>query len=147
MTRPGARTAWSYGAPAAVLAVASVLRLVGLGHPHELVFDETYYVKDAYTLMHLGYESAWPPDANTAFNAGRPDIYLTDPSFVAHPPVGKWIIAAGLAVFGADDAVGWRVSVAVAGILLVLLTMLVARRLFGGTLPAVLAGGLMAIDG
>ncbi|MEZ5190266.1 MAG: phospholipid carrier-dependent glycosyltransferase [Schumannella sp.] len=147
MTRPGARTAWEYGAPGAVLAVASVLRLAGLGHPHELVFDETYYVKDSYTLMHLGYEAAWPPDANAAFNAGSPDIYLTDPSFVAHPPVGKWIIAAGLAVFGADDAVGWRVSVAIAGILLVLLTMLVAKRLFDGTLPAVLAGGLIAIDG
>lgn len=147
MARRPARLAWEYGGPGIVLVVAALLRLVGLGTPHQLVFDETYYVKDAWTLMHLGYESAWPPDANAAFNAGSPDGYLTDPSFVAHPPIGKWIIAAGLAVVGADNPVGWRISVAIAGILLVLVTMLVARRLFGGTLPAVLAGGLMAIDG
>ena len=40
----------------AVVAVAAATRLVGLAYPHELVFDETYYVKDAWTLMHLGYE-------------------------------------------------------------------------------------------
>jgi len=148
MARPRARAAWNLGAPALVLLVAALLRLVGLGAPHELVFDETYYVKDAYTLSHLGYEAAWPADANLAFNAGSPDIHLTDPSFVAHPPVGKWIIAAGLAVFGATDPVGWRIAVALCGVLLVGLVMLVARRLFGGaTLPAVIAGGLMAIEG
>jgi dolichyl-phosphate-mannose--protein O-mannosyl transferase len=130
-----------------VLIVATLLRLVGLGHPHELVFDETYYVKDAYTLSHLGYEGSWPADANLSFNAGHPDIYLDSPSFVVHPPVGKWIIAAGLAIFGAGNPVGWRIAVAIAGILLVLLTMLIAQRLFRSTLLAVIAGGLLAIDG
>ena len=38
----------------------AVLRFWNLGHPHEIVFDETYYVKDAWTLLHLGYESTWP---------------------------------------------------------------------------------------
>ena len=78
-----------------MLLVAILTRLIGLGHPHELVFDETYYVKDAYTLSHLGYEGSWPADANLAFNAGHPEIYLDAPSFVAHPPIGKWIIALG----------------------------------------------------
>jgi dolichyl-phosphate-mannose--protein O-mannosyl transferase len=148
MTRPRARTAWRVGAPALVLLVAALLRLVALGAPHELVFDETYYVKDAYTLSHLGYEGSWPEGANAAFNAGHPEVFLPAPSFVAHPPIGKWIIAAGLAVFGAADPFGWRIAVALCGVLLVASTMLVARRLFGGaTLPAVIAGGLMAIDG
>jgi len=147
MARPGARRAWTWGGPAVVLLVATLLRLVGLGHPHELVFDETYYVKDAYTLAHLGYEGSWPPDANLGFNAGHPEIYLESPSFVAHPPIGKWIIALGLALFGAADPFGWRIAVAVCGILLVLVTMLLAKRLFRSTLLAVIAGGLMAIDG
>jgi dolichyl-phosphate-mannose-protein mannosyltransferase len=147
MTRPGARLAWTWGGPALVMLVAVLTRLVGLGHPHELVFDETYYVKDAYTLMHLGYEGSWPADANLAFNAGHPDIFLDAPSFVAHPPVGKWLIAIGLALFGAGDSFGWRISVAVCGILLVLVTMLLAKRLFRSTLLAVIAGGLLAIDG
>jgi dolichyl-phosphate-mannose--protein O-mannosyl transferase len=152
LERPRARALWQYGAPGAVLVLAALLRLVGLGSPHELVFDETYYVKDAYTLSHLGYEAAWPEDANTAFNAGHPDIYLQSPAFVAHPPIGKWIIAAGLALFGAADPVGWRIAVALCGVLLVLLVMLVARRLFAtaagpSTLAAVVAGGLLAVDG
>ena len=147
MARPGARRAWQWGGPAIVLLVAVLTRLIGLGHPHELVFDETYYVKDAYTLWQLGYEGSWPADADLSFNAGHPEIYLDAPSFVAHPPLGKWIIGLGLALFGAGDPVGWRIAVAVSGILLVLVTMLIAQRLFTSTLLAVIAGGLMAIDG
>lgn len=144
---PAARRAWRWGGPVAVTAVAAAARLVGLGHPDELVFDETYYVKDAYTLAQLGYEGSWPAGANAQFNAGDPGGYLTTASFVAHPPVGKWIIAAGMAVFGADDPVGWRVSVAIAGILLVVVTMAVAHLLFRRPLLTVIAGGLLAIDG
>lgn len=34
-------------APLLVTALAAVLRLANVGHPHQLAFDETYYVKDA----------------------------------------------------------------------------------------------------
>lgn len=147
MSRPGFRAAWRWGGPAAVTVVAAGTRLIGLGHPGSLVFDETYYVKDAYTLSQLGYEGSWPADANTAFEAGDPSGFSSTASFVAHPPIGKWIIAAGLALFGADDPVGWRVSVAVVGVLLVVLTMVVAHQLWARPLLTVIAGGLLAIDG
>lgn len=147
MSIPGAPRVWAWGGPTAITAVAAATRLIGLGHPESLVFDETYYVKDAYTLSQLGYEGSWPAEANVAFNAGDPSGYLSDPSFVAHPPLGKWIIAAGLAVFGADSTVGWRVGVALTGILLVVLTMAVAHVLWHRTTLTVLAGGLLAIDG
>ena len=147
LSRPGARRAWEWGAPALVTAVAAVTRLANLGHPGTLVFDETYYVKDAYTLSQLGYEGSWPKEANASFNSGLPDVYLSDPSFVVHPPIGKWIIAGGLALVGADDPVGWRISVALVGILLVVLTMFVAHLLFARPLLTVVAGGLLAIDG
>lgn len=144
---PLGRAAWTWGAPLAVTALAATLRLVGLAHPHELVFDETYYVKDAWTLLHLGYESRWPAEADASFEAGDTDRYLDGGSFVVHPPLGKWIIALGLAVFGAGDPFGWRVATALVGILLVVVTMLVAKRLFGSTGLASLAGLLLAIDG
>lgn len=136
-----------WGGPVAVTAVAAATRLIGLGTPETLVFDETYYVKDAYTLSQLGYEGSWPADANTAFNAGDPSGYQEAPSFVAHPPLGKWIIAGGLALFGADSSFGWRFSVALAGILLVVLTMAVAHVLWHRPILTVIAGGLLAIDG
>ncbi|WP_166867873.1 dolichyl-phosphate-mannose--protein mannosyltransferase [Salinibacterium sp. ZJ70] len=147
MADPRIRRAWTWGAPAAVIGVAAATRLIGLDNPHAIVFDETYYVKDAWTLSQLGYESRWADDANESFLAGDPNTYLRDASFVVHPPLGKWIIAAGMALFGTDSGFGWRVGMAVVGVLLVALTMLVAKRLFASTTLAVLAGALIAIDG
>ena len=124
-----------------------MLRLVGLANPHSLVFDETFYVKDSWTLLHLGYEGAWPDQADPRFNAGTVDTYTTDPEFVAHPPLGKWIIALGLAVFGAENSLGWRVSTAVVGILAVLLVAVLARTLTRSASLGTIAGLLFAIDG
>ncbi|MEO7146464.1 MAG: phospholipid carrier-dependent glycosyltransferase, partial [Terrimesophilobacter sp.] len=146
-THPAAARAWTWGGPIAITVLAGVLRLWNLGHPHSLVFDETYYVKDSWTLMHNGYESQWPAEADQSFNAGDVDGFLKAGSYVVHPPLGKWIIALGLAVFGAQDSVGWRISTALVGILLVVLTMVIAKGLFRSTLLATIAGGLLAIDG
>ena len=53
---------------AAVLTLAAgLLRFWNLAHPHELIFDETYYVKDAYSLWHFGYERSWGDDVDDAF--------------------------------------------------------------------------------
>lgn len=141
------RRLWHWGVPAVVLVVASVTRLWNLGAPRALVFDETFYVKDAWTLWNLGYEAQWSAEADTLFAAGNTDIFTTDPSFVVHPPLGKWLIALGMAAFGPENPVGWRISTAVVGILAVVLIMLIAKRLLGSTLLAGIAGGLMAIDG
>ncbi|MFF1877809.1 dolichyl-phosphate-mannose--protein mannosyltransferase [Leifsonia sp. NPDC058230] len=138
---------WYWGAPLGVTLLAAILRLWNLGNPHSLVFDETFYVKDAYTLMHLGYEGSWPDKADQQFNAGHTDIFSSDPSFVAHPPLGKWMIAIGLAVFGAGNSFGWRISTAIVGILAVLVVFLIARKLFRSTILATVAGVLMAVDG
>lgn len=138
---------WYWGGPIAVTLLAAVLRFWRLGDPRSLVFDETFYVKDAYTLMKLGYEGSWPANADQSFNAGKVDIYLTDGSYVAHPPLGKWLISLGLQVFGAENTVGWRISTAIVGILAVLVLVLIARQLFGSTVLATIAGGLLAIDG
>jgi dolichyl-phosphate-mannose--protein O-mannosyl transferase len=141
------RRLYTWGAPAVVVIVAAFTRLFNLGAPHSLVFDETFYVKDAWTLWNLGYSASWPVEADTSFNVGLTDIYETVGSFVVHPPLAKWIIGLGMAAFGPDSSVGWRISTAVVGVLAVVLLMVIAKKLFDSTLLAVIAGGLFAIEG
>jgi len=136
-----------WAGPLFVIGLAAALRLWNLGTPHELVFDETFYVKDAWTLFNNGYESTWPNRADALFAAGQTNIFTSNPSFVVHPPLGKWLIALGMAALGADSSWGWRIVTALIGVLAVALLMLIARRLFGSTLLAVIAGFLFAIDG
>ncbi len=145
--RPGATRALRWAAPTAVLAVAAGTRLWNLGDPATLVFDETYYVKDAWSLWNLGYEGAWPEDANAAWARGEPNGFTESAAFVVHPPLGKWIIGLGMALVGAEHPVGWRIATAIAGILLVALIMGVAWLLTRSVAVATIAGGLLAIDG
>jgi dolichyl-phosphate-mannose-protein mannosyltransferase len=147
LATPARQKLWYWGGPLAVTAIGAGLRLWDLGQPHSLIFDETFYVKDAWSLWNNGYETTWPAETDPRFAAGETNIFTTEGSYVVHPPLGKWLIALGMAAFGAHNAFGWRVSVAVAGILMVLLIALIARRLTGSTLLAVIAGGLLAIDG
>lgn len=144
---PARRRLWEFAGPAAVTLVAALLRFVGLWHPHAFVFDETYYVKDAWSLLHLGFEGKWPDDANARFLAGDTMIFTSDPSFVVHPPLGKWFIAFGMAVFGADSGFGWRFATALVGTLTVLLLIVVARKMTGSLAWSLVAGGLFALDG
>lgn len=128
-----------------VLLIAALIRLVNLDSPAELVFDEVYYVRDAWTMLNLGYESDWVGAAD--FADGGYNGYTSTGDFVAHPPLGKWIIALGLAAFGPANPFGWRIAVALAGIGVVVLVMVIARRLFGSLTLAALSGSLVAIDG
>ncbi len=132
--------------PLAVAVLAGILRFWRLGDPHALVFDETYSAKDALALLRTGVERNFLDDANDRLLAGNPDILTSGAGFVAHPPVGKWVIAAGEAAFGVDPF-GWRFSVALLGTLSVLLLARIARRLFRSTVLGVTAGLLLALDG
>ena len=131
-----------------VTLLAAVTRLWELGRPGSLVFDETYYVKDAYTLGREGTERQWPEDPNPAFEAGDVDSYLDQAAYVVHPPVGKWMIWLGMEAGGGPaNPFAWRLASAVVGILAVLLLVRIARRLFSSTVMGLAAGFLLAIDG
>ena len=147
LATPARQKLWYWGGPLAVTALGAGLRLWDLGQPHSLVFDETFYVKDAWSLFNNGYETTWPADTDPKFAAGETNIFKTDGSYVVHPPLGKWLIALGMAAFGPQNSFGWRISVAIAGILMIFLIAVIARRLTGSTVLAVIAGGLLAIDG
>jgi dolichyl-phosphate-mannose-protein mannosyltransferase len=133
--------------PVLVVLLAAGTRLWNLANPHSLVFDETFYVKDAYSLLNLGYEGSWPAEPNPSFEAGDTDIFTTDGSFVVHPPLGKWLISLGFLAYGVDNSLSWRIATAVVGILAVILLMAITHGLFRSPLVTTVAGTLMAIDG
>lgn len=138
---------WRWLAPTLVTVLAAVLRLWNLANPAAFVFDETYYVKDAWSQWNLGYASGWPDDANERFLGGETDIFTTTGSFVVHPPLGKMLIGLGMAIFGPESTFGWRIAAAVFGTATVLVLYLVAKNLSGSIAFASIAAGLMAIDG
>jgi dolichyl-phosphate-mannose--protein O-mannosyl transferase len=131
----------------AVTLLAAFLRLWHLGRPKAFSFDETYYAKDAWSLLHFGYARNYVDGANQRILDGHPlDQWSKGPEMVVHPEVGKWIIALGEKAFGMDPF-GWRVASAVVGSLMVLVMIRFARRVTGSALLGLLAGVLMCFDG
>lgn len=127
--------------------IAAFTRLWNLGSPHEIMFDETYYVKDAYSIWHLGYEGTWAQNANASFVRGNFSTLSPEASFVVHPPLGKWLIATGMELTGPASSWGWRLAVALAGIATVFLLCRLVWRLLPSPLLVGLAGLFLAIDG
>ena len=123
------------------------LRLWKLGTPKLFEFDETYYAKDAWALLHFGYAQGYTSDANTKILDGHTTGQWTgSPSMVVHPEVGKWLIALGEKAFGMDPF-GWRVASAVVGSLMVLVMCRMVRRMTGSTALGLVAGLLLSLDG
>ncbi|MCG5221182.1 phospholipid carrier-dependent glycosyltransferase, partial [Streptosporangium sp. KLBMP 9127] len=111
---PGDRL-WGWLGPLLVAAFGTFLRFAGLGRPHAVVFDETFYIKDALALITFGVErtalgSVKDPVADRKLLGGDTDIWVRCappdaspcPEYVAHPPLGKWMIGAGEWLFGAN---------------------------------------------
>ncbi|MDO5494239.1 MAG: phospholipid carrier-dependent glycosyltransferase [bacterium] len=142
---------WGWLGPILMAGIAAVLRLINLGHPDRIMFDETYYVKDAFTLDIHGYATRWEPededDRNQYFNVGDYREMTDTASYVVHGDLGKWFIALGMRLFASDNPFGWRFAAAIAGILCVLLVGRIAMRIFRSAGLATLAAGLLAIDG
>jgi dolichyl-phosphate-mannose--protein O-mannosyl transferase len=133
--------------PLAVATLALVLRVWHLGRPNLLVFDETYYAKDAYSLLQHGYVQDFVRDANDRIVAGElTGLTHGQPAYIAHPDGGKWIIALGEQLFGMNSF-GWRISAAVVGALTVLVLARLVLRLTGSIWVGCLAGLLLCLDG
>src|SRR6478735_1507289 len=121
-------------------SLAFFLRRWHLGTPHAFSFDETYYAKDAWSLLNHGYVRGYVEDADkTILNGNLTGLFQDGPSMIVHPEVGKWVIAAGIKVFGMDPT-GWRTASAVVGALMVLLMCRFARRVTGSTVLGLVDG-------
>ncbi len=116
-------------APILIALASFVLRIINLGLPKGFVFDEVYYVDGARDFLKHGVE-----------------IDGANPEFIVHPPVGKWLIASGIKLFG-DNEFGWRFASAVFGTLLILLFARLVHVLFYSPLLTALGAALMALDG
>ncbi len=110
-------------------------------------FDETYYAKDAWSLLHFGYAQNYVAKANDEILSGHTTgLWNGTPEIVVHPEVGKWLIALGEWTFGMTPF-GWRISSAVVGSLMVMVMIRLARRVTRSTLLGLTAGLLMTFDG
>ena len=142
---------WGWAGPLLVAAFAALMRFNRLAVPRTLIFDETYYAKDAWSILLHGVE--WNPlrNANNLIIAGHTEIFkacsgTSCGEYVVQPPFGKLAIAAGEWLFGLNS-IGWRVAPALFGSLAIFLMCRVARRLTRSTLLGCLAGLLLSLDG
>nr|WP_240519602.1 phospholipid carrier-dependent glycosyltransferase [Amycolatopsis antarctica] len=122
----------SWWITAALTLVAAVVRLQDLGSPTDKgapTFDEKYYAVQAWQMLR---------------NGGYEDNYGYE--VIVHPPLAKQLIALGEWALGYNGW-GWRIGSAVAGVLIVLLVVRIARRLTRSTLLGAVAGILAICDG
>ncbi|MER7009081.1 phospholipid carrier-dependent glycosyltransferase, partial [Dactylosporangium sp. NPDC000555] len=125
----GGRNFWLVAA--LITGLGLLVRMVNLGHPKTVIFDEVYYANEAWDLLQRGVE--WNPEDNT-------------PQYVVHPPLGKWMIGVGEQIFG-YNSFGWRISAVTVGVISILLIIIAAYRLFRSPILAGAAGLLMSLDG
>jgi dolichyl-phosphate-mannose-protein mannosyltransferase len=119
-----------------ILIASVVLRVLWLDLPRKgLIFDEAYYVQAARTLL------GWTVPEGAHY-AGSPPFL--DPN-TEHPPLGKLLMAASMAVFG-DNGIGWRLPSVIAGLVSLVAVYGIVRSTSGGPWLGVLAVFLLAFD-
>src|SRR5258705_3394843 len=143
---------WGWLGPLLVTAFGAVLRFDRLRVPRALIFDETYYAKDAWSILNHGVELTLVNNANSIIQAGHTNIFAPCNGTAAwgevgvQPEVGKLLIAVGEWLIGLNSF-GWRFASAVFGSLAILLICRIARRMTCSTLLGCVAGLLMSLDG
>jgi dolichyl-phosphate-mannose-protein mannosyltransferase len=142
---------WGWAGPVLIMIFGGFLRFYRLGKPDAVVFDETYYVPDANSILRHGVELKHFSYVNHLLVRGDPDILLKvhgqlQPELVAHPPLGKIMMAVGQWAFGLTPF-GWRFTVAVLGTVSILMIARIVRRMTRSTMLGCIAGLLMALDG
>ena len=142
-------TFWGWAGPVLIMLLGGFLRFYRLSTPDAVVFDETYYVPDANSILHHGVEFAHVNKVNNLLVAGNPNFYQHShgqlvPEIVAHPPLGKIMMAVGQWIFGLTPF-GWRFTVALIGTVCILMLARITRRLTGSTMLGCVAG-LLVID-
>jgi dolichyl-phosphate-mannose--protein O-mannosyl transferase len=138
---------WGWAGPLLVTLFGTYLRFSRLSVPKAVVFDETYYVGDAWAILKHGVEINHVTNADSLLVKGSTHILKgTQGELVAHPPLGKIMMAVGEWLFGLTPF-GWRFVVALIGSLSILLLARIVRRMTRSTLLGCIAGLLLALDG
>src|SRR5215469_9871022 len=137
---------WGWAGPVLVMLFGGFLRFYRLSKPDAIVFDETYYVPDSNSILRHGVELNHVSKVNDFLLHGNPHFLEKSGELVAHPPLGKMMMAVGQWTFGLSPF-GWRFSVALIGTVSILMTARIARRMTGSTMLGCVAGLLLALDG
>jgi dolichyl-phosphate-mannose-protein mannosyltransferase len=137
---------WGWAGPVLVTLFGGFIRFYRLSKPNAVVFDETYYVPDANSILRHGVELNHVKSVNSLLLKGDPSFLLKTGEVVAHPPLGKIMMAVGQWTFGLTPF-GWRFAVAIVGTISILMTARIARRMTGSTMLGCIAGLLLALDG
>lgn len=121
---------------ALVLIAALVVRLAWLTLPQgSLIFDETYYVNAARTIL------GWTVPTGAPY-AGAP--LALDPN-TEHPPLGKLLMALSMATFG-DNGLGWRLPSVIAGMVALVATFGIVRSAGESFRLALLVLGFLTLE-
>src|SRR6266487_3020129 len=134
---------WGWLGPLLITAFGAFLRFDRLRVPRALIFDETYYAKDAWSILNHGVELTLANNANAIIQAGHTNIFApcngtsACGEYVVQPEIGKLLIAASEWLFGLNSF----------GSLAILLICRIARRMTRSTLLGCVAGLLMSLDG
>jgi 4-amino-4-deoxy-L-arabinose transferase-like glycosyltransferase len=121
---------------ALLIGAAFVLRVLWLNLPaRSLIFDEAYYVNAARVIL------GWPVPPGAHY-AGSP-VGL-DPN-LEHPPLGKLLIAASMAVFG-DNGIGWRLPSVIAAMVALVAVYRIVREADRSAWLAALVVALLSLD-
>ncbi len=149
---------WGWIGPLLVTLFAALLRFNRLSVPNAVIFDETYYAKDAWSILKHGVEWNWVANpannadfVNNQIIAGHSNLFAACSGtscgeYVVQPEVGKLLMAVGEWLYGLTT-LGWRLAPAVFGTLAILVMCRVARRLTRSTLLGCTAGLLLSLDG
>lgn len=128
------RAPWRSDRPLLLLLVlASLLYGVGLGRTDLWAPDEPRYAAIAEEMRSFQHGAS-----------GLVLLHLNDVPYTQKPPLYFWLAAATGAPFGRVDEWAARLPSAIAGVLCIALTVWIGRMMFLRSLPAVLAGGLLA---
>ena len=79
---------WGWAGPLSMAFVGGIMRFWSLGRPDQLVFDETYYVKQGVSMLLYGVEMRVPDSLkkpDELFTNGTPDVFGTEGDLVVHP--------------------------------------------------------------
>src|SRR5947208_12097920 len=77
---------WGWVGPLLVTAFGAFLRFNRLSVPGSIIFDETYYVPDAFGILRFGVEHNYISSRNTLIARGDPHFFSPGGEFVVHPP-------------------------------------------------------------
>src|SRR5215469_5412763 len=84
---------WGWAGPLLVTLFGGFLRFYRLGSPRAVIFDETYYVPDAWSILRHGVELNHVKNVNALILRGDTHFLYKTGEYVAHPPLGKVLTA------------------------------------------------------